>query len=231
MKQQELVNQQIEYFKLLTSAIGSPLYIFDGYGHENYFGRGRRVYSISQKLRYGKPIQDVLRYDAKQIVFDDNFNSWELVRDNGNKIIDYLNKKKIPYEIIITGGRGIRINVYLDSIFHVTQERIFYVYCYLCNQIGIDWKDFGIPENKSKNHLLGTIGKVGKTGYYSTYTKELPFDRPKTLPQDIKFPKEIKVWGLPRHFLYAAIAFGESIPKKEIKKANIRYDRGVLLRW
>jgi len=221
----ELVMGQIAYFRLLSKVISEQVSIWEG--QPNYF-KIKRLYNLSQNLAAGKLITDRLRFNCKELIFDPDC-SWLNVFTYGNRLIKYFQKHKIPYDLIYS-GRNIRIHIYLKPIIAITQEDCFAMYCFICSECGLDWKDFGLPENKAKNHLLGVPGKKNaKTGYYATSIDIIPKIQPKTTLNDVKFSQKVSCWRVSEGFVEKAREFFETIPKGEIKESysNSKYNGGL----
>ena len=150
-------------FYRFTNLLGEgikPVFVFDGAGHKNFFGKNKHNYQISALHKKGQLVQDRCRFNHQELVIDPD-DVWPKVKEAGDKTLSFLNKNKIPYENIFS-GRCIRIHIFVKNaiIYYAKSKRIdtqkmcFYVYQYLCYLIGLDWKDFGVPENKAKNHRL-----------------------------------------------------------------------------
>ena len=228
MADNSLILQQIDYFKRLSEINGYPVFVFDGNGHKGFFGKNKHHYQISSLHKKGFMVQDRLRFNGQEIIFDPDC-SWFEVKKVGDKILDFLNKNQIPYEILFS-GRNIRIHIYVnDSLKNYARSRridaqkmCFYLYQHLCYLVGIDWREFGVPENKAKNHLLGTIGKRNaKTGFYCTYIKEIPQEQPQTNLSDVRFPEKLKFWDIPQEPLDKAFDYSSKIPEQEVQKTFV----------
>lgn len=229
----EQIEQQKRFFELLSNTLKQSVYVWDGVGHKAFFGRNKRHFRVSQLHNAGFLVNDILRFNGRQLTFDFDNDDWNINKTNAQLLKNYLDKNNIPYLIIITGGRGLRFQIYLDTNLPLLQDHIFYLYAYICNNCFLNWENFGVPENKQKNHLLGTIGKKGKLGFYATYSETIPDKRPETKLSEIKFPSEIKLWKLDKSFVSNALAFGNSLSKEEIKTTfqRFRYKKSVMLKW
>ena len=226
-----LIVQQTEHLKKISEVVGTPVNIFDGMGHKNFFGANKTVYYISNLHKKGQLVQDRIRFNGQEIVIDPDYDDWLKVKESGDKIIDLLNKEKIPFMLQFS-GRCIRISIFVkDKIIYYAkkkhiepQQMCFYVYQYLCKLIGINWQDFGVPENKSKNHLLGCIGKKNlKTGLYATWINDLlPSKRFETKQSNVQFPDKIETWDVSDDFLDKAYDYSSKIPEQEVQETLSR---------
>lgn len=228
---QRIVNLQKEHFQMLTYAVGSPVCVFDGAGHEKFYGDNKRPYNLSKLLENGNLVNDRVRFNSHEIIIEADKEDWELNYTNGNKIKDYLEVNNIPFMLIITGGKGMRFHIFIENSRYITQKQIFFLYVYLCQCIGLKWQEHGVPENKQTNHILGCIGKIGKYGFYATYSNIIPLKRPQTRLEDIKFPEKIQTWEVPDNVFNFAIDYGRSIPEVSIKQTltKWRYKGRMLL--
>ena len=225
-----MILKQIDYFEKIGSLVMLPVWVWDGLGHKNYFGKNRHVYFNSKLHDENKVVQDICRFDGRQIILDPE-DTWENVKIIGDKFLKFLNGlQQVPFELLYT-GRNIRIHIYLDdSIKYYArhnrmdlQDLCFKVYQYICYLSDNDWKTNGVPENQSKHHLLGTIGKKNlKTGYYCTYLfdKKIPDKQPQTKLEDVKFPRvnSFGIWKVPEIFLNNACDYAAKIPVEEVKR-------------
>ena len=228
MEMTSKIPKQQTHFELLSSVMGFPVCIFRGKGHFGFF-KDKIPYHQTDKI-----VSDRLRFNSREIIIESDTIDWDHNFKYGNKIKEFLDNKNIPYMLIITGGRGMRFHVFLDKYSELPQQKIFFVYAYLCHCIGLDWQKHGVPENKSVNHLLGCISKLGKFGGYASWYDKIPITRPKLKLSEIKFPEKIELWKIPEEIFDESISFGESIPKKIVSNTmnQFRYrvrGRGIML--
>lgn len=59
-----------------------------------------------------------------EIVFDFDYKDWSKVREEGNKLIKYLNKENIIYITALSGGKGLHIHLFLDTASLTIDENI-----------------------------------------------------------------------------------------------------------
>lgn len=207
---------QVKHFEKLSNAVGTPLCVFDGLGHKKFYGKNKRHFRNSIRLKAGLIVKDRLRFNGIEIILEADNEDWDINHINGNKIKAFLDKNNVPHMLIITGGKGLRFHIFLEKTRAISQEHIFYIYCYLCKCIDLNWKEHGVPENKHKHHLLGCIAKIGKYGYYATCSETIPWERPKTKSQQVKFPKKIQTWDIPNDLFETAIDYGKTISIKNV---------------
>ena len=224
VNEKELVNRQLDYFEKLTELNCKPDFVFDGSGHKNFFGNNKHHYQTSWLHKQGKLVQDRLRFNGQEIIIDPDCD-WSEVKKKGDKILNFFEDNSIPYELLLT-GRNVRFHIYTTNsiqnyareIMKDPQQLCFYVYQFLCHSIGINWQDFGVPENQARDHLLGTIGKKNiKTGFYCTWSDIIPEIKPETKLCNIKFSDELRSWNIKKDFLNDAINYSSKIPEKEVK--------------
>ena len=226
-----LYQKQIKHFEHYEN-VGLKVYVVDGFGHKDYYNSSKRHYLQSHLLKNFKLVKDRLRFNGREIIIEFDDVQWAGNYANAIKVIDFLQKNSIPYELIITGGRGLRFSIFTKI--NYAQSTIFALYCYSCYLIGIDWQTSGMPENKAVNHCVGCIGKIGKLGYYATYSKEVPEKRPQIKIFEVQFPEKVELWNVSKKFLVNALDYASKIPKKEVMKnyEKFKYKKPLLeLKW
>lgn len=228
----EIINKQKEYFARISKTVEDLLCIWDGAGHKDFYGKNKRTYLESKRLNYGQLITDRLRFNGREIILDPSFKDWNLNYIDGIKIKNFLDKGGIPYDLIYTGGKGIRFSIFLKQ--SLTQQEIFALYVYLCSRIDIKWETNGVPENKQKNHLLGVAGKIGSYKSVASWIEEIPKERPRFNFANFKFNPNVKDWNIPKSFIGEAKEITKLIPRTVVEKtySKFRYRKPLLiLKW
>lgn len=227
-----LYEKQLKHFELYEKA-GLHVYVVDGFGHKDYYNKNKRYYVNSYSLRNFKPISDRLRFNGREIVIEFDDDNWIANIDQAYDVKSYLQENLIPFELITTGGRGLRFHIFTYNKYN--QSTIFALYLYLCKLIGINYETSGYPENYNKDHCVGVIGKQSKRlGYFATHYEYVPEHRPKTTIAEIKIPNEINLWDVPMDFLFKALEYASTIPEKKKKETygKYRYRKPItIVKW
>ena len=111
MENDRKVNNQKEYFEMLTKVINSPIYTT-----RNFLNGDKYTPGFRKPLGQIIPPIDHRTVGANEIIFELDFPSFKQNVKYAHKIIETLIYKQIPYTTFASGGKGIHIHVFFDVI-------------------------------------------------------------------------------------------------------------------
>ena len=184
---------------------------------------------------------------SREIVFDIDSEVWNDCKEAAMSICGSLDNLKIPYNLYLSGGKGIHIHVFfnipnIDEKFlkdvgdsEISYKNIrFYFFNYILDKaeipsnlrgpgkfldtLCVNWDD------RKKGHIIRCCGgrkfqKDGKINYktYLENVKQIPDRKNIILPEQVKFPPKIEFWNIHQRLFDN---FLEDWHKEHVKKVN-----------
>lgn len=161
-----------------------------------------------------------------EIVFDFDTEDWSAIKQEGDKLLTYLQKEGIPYIMGYSGGKGIHIHVFADfgsvkldpDLAGHLEDRADYgldvpvivrraLYYHLVEQAGADAQRAHLDPLKvgfhktSKGSMMRAFGCLRPKGEkyaggVKTLIDSIPTRRPVLGELPLRFPDEVKLWNI-----------------------------------
>lgn len=163
--------------------------------------------------QHGKPIftRGIMQ---NEFIIDADTDDWNIIYEDGNRIIAYLIDNSIPHDVAWSGGKGVHIDIFFDGAIN---ENVINAatHCYIdiariarnavCkwvlagaqvdpNRLCVDWGKINFS-TKSNGSQIREYGTLRSNGNGKTLIHTIPKERP--TKADIRAPTSMKVWGVP----------------------------------
>lgn len=154
---------------------------------------------------------------SNEIAIDPDLKDWGLLRIEINKLLEYLNRVKIPHLLSWTGGNGVHVEIFFKSdiqIPHDIGNKIkeygvdvgIIVRTFLTNwllnhaevkpeTIALDWGKIKWSGQR-KGSMIRIFGAKRPDGGVKTLIQEVPETRPKPGMLPLTFPQDIETWDI-----------------------------------
>jgi hypothetical protein len=174
-----------------------------------------------------------------EVVFDPDTTDYLAMKQETQKLIDYLVQQEIPYELAYSGGKGFHVDIFNDAPEIDTEDlkeaRELDIDVFKCmratlakellknsgadpDKMGLDWKKINFTTRGSLGSMIREYGTTRSNGKYKTMVDEIPESLPDDLP--LRFPdKPPKLWTFSGTIFHEAVR--EAI-KAEITRARTR---------
>jgi len=151
---------------------------------------------------------------VNEVCIEQDFKKWSNQRFWGNRVLNTLREKGIPYLLCHSGGKGCHIHIFFDAggVEQVTgykqlREKLFH---YILNWSDIPEKYIGLEKpyditsyafsDTAQGHLIREIG--GRKRQRKRVIKEIPEEN-NILEGEVIYPKRVPVWKIPIEVLRA----------------------------
>lgn len=150
-----------------------------------------------------------------EIVFDPDTPVWEDMKQEYDKLIETLDRLKIPYILTYTGGKGCHLHIFFktnvpDKIFDQAKKAEYdiyeaireYLFYYIVGQAKIDLKKLKIDLPKitfqvtSLGSQIRDFGTMREGGFCKTVILKVPDHKP-DVPLPLVFPEIVPLWNVP----------------------------------
>jgi len=147
-----------------------------------------------------------------EIVVDFDVDDWNLIKQEGDKLITFLKSANIPYLLAYSGGDGIHVHIFSKPLeFNLSDLKEYDVdvakavrssVCYAFLQdanvkpadIGLDKKKINFNKG-GKGSQIREFGTIRPDGRYKTLINEIPAEKPEISPSLI-FPADVIQWDI-----------------------------------
>lgn len=155
-----------------------------------------------------------------EIVFDPDISDWQLMRQEMNKVLDFLNIEKIPYQLAYSGGKSIHLHIFIGKIsfdaeiidnkntfdfdiFKTVRTELMNIIFKESGAnrdiIGLDLPKITFSKDK-KGSMVRFYGTTRADGHFKTLIQTIPETKEAAQKLKLIFPDKIEVWNVPEKF-------------------------------
>ena len=172
---------------------------------------------------------------SHEIVIDFDVKDWDTLKIEGDKLIKYLKSVNIPYLLAYSGGNGIHVHIFMQSLefnlpdlkeydIDITKAVRKSVSTVILQDANVKPDDIGLDKKKvnfSKDRMGSQVrefGTIRPDGKYKTLIETIPTKRPEvSLP--LIFPAEVPIWDITETKYY-------DVAREAVKAAIERAQKG-----
>lgn len=154
---------------------------------------------------------------AHELCFDPDVGNWKLLREQFNRVLEYLKKEQIPYYLYFSGGSGIHCSIFFDTfgidedifntaktyeldLYRIVRNALVNIILYHSDinkmTIALDPLKISFSKNR-RGSQIRECGTMRPDGNYKTLISEIPEERPKPGSLPLIFPEKVIKWVIP----------------------------------